>query len=351
MYVGPGLVDIHVHGGAGHDFVSDNAEEIAAGADYYLSQGTTAIAPSSISIPFDELERSIRAARRAAGLTRARILGYHVEGIYLDKTYRGGHLDEYVHDPDPREYEPILADHAGFITEWTLAPERPGALDLIRACRKAGIVVSAGHSQATGEQMAGAIEAGLSHCTHLYCVMGGLRFASLRENPGKGYAPGLIETALLRGDLTTEVIADGFHLHPDLIRLAHKCKGADGLCLISDAMKGAGLPDGDYVIGGQGCLVRGGIATIKERPEVIASSVTPLIGMLRFAHLTVGLPLAEAWRMASLTPARILGVDGRLGSLEAGKCADILVTDRAHAVKAVYVGGKGVPDNASHGNH
>jgi N-acetylglucosamine-6-phosphate deacetylase len=342
LTIGPGFVDMHVHGGAGHDFVSDDPSEIAAGADYHLSQGATSVVPSALSIPFDELDRAIMAARQAVKLTKAEILGYHVEGIYLDKTYRGGHLDCYVHDPRPEEYIPLLEKHADFITEWTMAPERPGALDLIAKCRAAGILVSAGHTQATAEQMDAAIRAGLSHVTHLYCVMSGIRNSPLRESPGKGYAPGVIEIALVRDDLTAEIIADGFHLHPALIQLAFKCKGPDRLCLVSDSMKGVGLPDGEYLIGGQNCLVEGGIAIIKDRPEIIASSVTPLIGMIRFVVREAGISLTDAWTMASLTPARILGVDDRKGSLEPGKDADLLVLNDDLDVKAVYARGEAV---------
>jgi len=145
--------------------------------------------------------------------------------------------------------------------------------------------------------------------------MGTICFAPLRGSTGKGYAPGVVETVLLRDELTTEVIADGFHLHPALIKLAIKCKGIGGVCLVSDSMKGVGLPDGECVIGGQDCLVKDGIAIIRDRPEIIASSVTPLIGMLRFTHNAVGVPLNEAWTMASLTPAKVIGADNAKGSL------------------------------------
>jgi len=342
LTIGPGLVDTHVHGGKGHDFVSNDPAEIAAGVDYHLSQGTTSIAPAALSIPFDALDASIMATRKAVEMTGADILGYHIEGIYLDQTYRGGHLDEHVHDPRPEEYIPLLEKHGDFITEWTMAPERPGALDLIARCRKAGILVSAGHSQATFEQLDAAIKAGLSHITHLYCAMGGLLFAPLRESPGKGYAPGVIETALVRDDLTAEIIADGFHLHPALIQLAFKCKGPDRLSLVSDSMMGVGLPDGEYRIGDQQCLVEGGIAIIKDRPEIIASSVTPLIGMIRFAVERAGISLTDAWTMASLTPARLVRIDDRKGSLEPGKDADLLIVDAEVNVKAVYARGEAV---------
>jgi len=338
-YVGPGLVDIHVHGGAGNDFVTDDADEMLRGVEYHLSQGTTGITPSCLSVPFSQARRSIAAAREAARRFAGTVLGYHVEGMYLDQTFRGGHLTDYVHNPDPAEYLPLIEADGDFITEWTLAPELPGALGVIRACREAGIVTSVGHSQATYEEMMLAIEAGLRHATHLACASGNLRNEPLRESTGQGYAPGVVETTLLRDELTTEVIVDGFHLHAGLIHLALKCKGPQGLCLVSDSMKGVGLPDGEYIIGDQRCVVEGGIALIADRPGAIASSVTPLSGMLRYAHRSYHIPLAVAWTMASSTPARVIGVDDRKGSLAAGKDADILILDRELQVAGVIAKG------------
>ena len=163
----------------------------------------------------EELEASIKAVKQAAINSNSNILGYHIEGIYLDHEFREGHLDEYLHKPDPKEYEPLIEKYGDFVTEWTLAPELPGAIELIKACKKAGIITSVGHSQATYEQMMQAIENGLSHSTHFACVMGTLRFTALRESAGKGFAPGVMETILLDDRLTTEIIADGFHLHKE----------------------------------------------------------------------------------------------------------------------------------------
>lgn len=342
LYIGPGLVDIHVHGGAGNDFVTSEVGEIIKGAEYHLSQGTTSLTPSSISVPFDELDKTINAARQAAKSCNANILGYHVEGVYINQEYRGGHLSEYVHDPNPAEYEPIIEKYGDFITEWTLAPELPGAIKLIRACKQAKIVTSAGHTNATYEQMIEAMKAGLSHSTHFACAMGTLRFVALRESTGKGFAPGVMETILLEDGITTEVIADGFHLHRGIIALVLKYKGIKKVSLISDAMKGVGLPDGEYLIGGQDCIVENGIALIKDRPNVIASSVTSFIGILRYAHNHFELSLTDAWTMASLTPASIIGFDDQKGSLSPGKDADILLLDKDLNVKNVYVSGKKV---------
>jgi len=344
LFVGPGLVDIHVHGGAGNDFITSEDMEITRGVQYHLLQGTTSITPTALSVPLNELEESIKAVKRAAKNCNSNILGYHIEGIYLDRQFRGGHLNEYLHNPDPKEYEPLIEKYGDFITEWTLAPELPGAVELIKACKKAGIVTSVGHSQATYEQMIQAIENGLSHSTHFACVMGTLRFTALRKSTGKGFAPGVMETILLDDRLTTEVIADGFHLHKGIIELAVKCKGVDSVALVSDSMKGVGLPDGKYFIGGQDCIVKDGIALIEDRPEIIASSVTPLIGMLRYAYNNFGLSLTDVWTMASLTPAKIIGFDKQKGSLSEGKDADILILDRDLNVKNVYLKGKKIKD-------
>ncbi|MBM4085194.1 MAG: amidohydrolase family protein [Planctomycetes bacterium] len=343
-WVGPGLVDIHVHGGGGHDFAGDDPDAVVAGADYHLSQGTTSLAPSALSIPFDQLDRAIRAARRAAGRSRATILGFHVEGVYLDMEYRGGHLARHVHDPDPREYRPLLEAHADFITEWTLAPELPGALDVIAACREAGIMPSAGHTRASYEQFLAAIEAGLRHTTHYACCMGNMRFEVLQpdKTTGKGFAPGVLEAVLLHDEVTTELICDGFHLHPAFVQLVVKCKGPRGVCLVSDTVFGVGLPEGEITVGDQPTLMKNGIAIIRDRPEIIASSVTPLSGMVRWAHRKAGLPLAAAWEMASATPARVIGADDRKGILAPRMDADVLVMDQDLNIRGVYVAGRRV---------
>ncbi len=342
LFIGPGLVDIHVHGGAGHDFISSDPADIVAGSEFHLQHGTTSLTPSCLSIPFTQVERAISATRAAAGKCAANIMGYHVEGVYLDREYRGGHLSEYVHDPDTAEYDPILEKHGDFITEWTLAPELPGATDLIRSCRKHGIVASAGHTRASYEQFIQSIEAGLSHTTHYCCCMGNMRFESLQPEltTGKGFAPGVLEAVLLHDEVTTEVICDGFHVHPAFIHLLLKCKGPSRVCMVSDTVFGVGMPEGEIVVGNQDVVIRNGIAIIKDRPEIIASSVTPLVGMLRFAHQKAGIALPIAWEMASATPARILGIGDQKGALSAGKDADLLILDGDLNVSSVYVAGR-----------
>lgn len=341
-FVGPGLVDIHVHGGNGGDFASEEPAEIIKGADFHLQNGTTSLTPSCLSIPFKQLDGSIRATKEAVDKTKCNILGYHVEGIYLDMEYRGGHLADYVKDPDPAEYIPVMEKYSDFITEWTMAPELPGSIELIRKCSENDIVPSAGHTQASYDCLAKAIDAGLKHTTHFCCCMSTLQFGPIQpdKSPGCGFSPGVIEGVLLQDTITTEVIADGFHLHPAYIQLALKCKGPTGVCLVSDALFGIGIEKGEFIVGDQVALVENGIAIIKDRPEIIASSVTPLCKMLANAHQTIGLSLCNAWEMATLTPARIIGVDDRKGSLAVGKDADILIMDKDLKVDDVYVGGE-----------
>jgi N-acetylglucosamine-6-phosphate deacetylase len=338
-YIGPGFVDIHVHGGSGRDFLAKDTDGLIEGINYHFENGVTAITPACLSVPFEEIGRSIGLVKEIKDKAKSTVLGFHVEGVYLDRKYRGGHLGSYVHAPNPGEYMPLIEKYGDFITEWTLAPELKGAMDLIKICAQNGIVTSVGHSRASYDVLMKAIDAGLTHSTHFACVMGNLRFERLGESTGKGFAPGVLETVLLDDRLTTELIADGCHLHKGLIQLAVKCKGVDKVCIVSDAMMGAGLPDGDYVIGGQDCIVRHNLAVIKDRPEVIASSVTPVIGMLRHLVKNCGIPLHNAWTMCSLTPAKIIGADRKKGSLRAGRDADILIMDKDLNIRSIFAKG------------
>lgn len=339
-YIGAGFIDIHVHGGRGNDFASDDPDAVIDGVNYHFENGVTSIAPACISIPFEVIDRSIAQLKEIRNKAKSTILGFHVEGVYLDRKYRGGHLESNLHCPDPLEYLPLLEKHSDFITEWTLAPELNGAMDLIKNCTQKGITTSVGHSQASYDVLMKAIDLGLSHSTHFACVMGNLRFEPLGKSTGKGFAPGVMETVLLDDRLTTEIIADGYHLHKGLIQLTVKCKGYDKVCIVSDAMMGVGLPGGEYVIGGQECLVENKLAVIKDRPDVIASSVTPMIDMFRHVVNNCGIPLQHAWTMCSLTPAKIVNVDHRKGSIQAGKDADIMVLDKNLNILNVFAKGE-----------
>lgn len=339
LYVGPGFVDIHVHGGRSHDFMGTDPDGLADGINYHFENGVTSLTPACISAPYERICKSIAALKSIRGKTMADVLGFHMEGVHLDSEMRGGHLAAHLHNPFPTEYGRILEEHGDFITEWTLAPELPGSFGLIDACTRRGIVTSVGHSRATYEELMRAMDLGLSHSTHFACVMGNLRFEALGKSTGKGFAPGVLETVLLDDRLTTEVIPDGYHLHEGLIRLAVKCKGPNRVCAVSDAMMGAGLPDGEYMIGDQACLVEHSLAIIKDRPQIIASSVTPMIGMFRNLAGKFGIGVHQAWAMCSLNPAAVIHREKSKGSLQPGKDADILVLDKKLAIRYIFAKG------------
>lgn len=335
-YIGPGFVDIHVHGGKGNDFTNSDPQSVLEGIHYHLAHGTTSIAPACISIPFSQMDQAISVFKQIRANCKGSILGFHIEGVYLNPDYRGGHLLGNLRKPNPVDYMPLIEKHADFISEWTLAPELDGAINLIKQCTKNNIVTSVGHSNASYDVLMEAIDEGLTHSTHFACVMGGLSFEALGNSTGKGYAPGVMETVLLEDRVTTEIIADGYHLHPGIIQLVVKCKGYEKVCIVTDAMMGVGLPSGEYIIGDQDCIVDNGIAIIKDRPEIIASSVTPMIDMLKFVVNSCKVPLNEAWMMASLVPAKVIRSEKTKGSIEKNKDADIVILDNDMNIDRVF---------------
>ena len=332
----PGFIDLHVHGGAGHDTMDGTPEAVRGLAAFHARHGTTALLPSTVAAPDDELEQALQAVAAVmdeppAG---ARVLGAHVEGPFLSQEKRGAHLAAHVRPPRGRE-ERWLWDHLGAVRRVTLAPELPGALELIGELRRAGVLVSLGHSTAGEEGVAAAALAGASHVTHLYNAMSAL------EKVGPLRRVGLAELGLVRDDLTVEVIADGWHLPVPLLQLIVRAKGPARTALVTDAMRAAGLAEGRYVLGREGAMgvtVGGGMAVTDEGG--LAGSIATMEEVVRSAVHRVGLALAQAVQMATLTPAQILGVADRLGEIAPGKAADLVVLDRDLGVVATIVGGR-----------
>jgi N-acetylglucosamine-6-phosphate deacetylase len=260
-------------------------------------------------------------AMMAAENDGAEILGIHMEGPYFAKPEPGCHIVELLHDPTPEEIERVLG-YAGVCRWITLAPEIGGALELTRRATERGMCISGGHSSATYEEVRRAADAGLRHITHLWSAM-----SMVKRVRAKRYA-GMVEAALLCDDLTTEVIADGRHLPTSLLRLAYKCKGADKLCVISDAIRASGMPEGVYEVCGLKATIEDGVALTEDRMR-FAGSVITMEKAVQHMILDVGLPPIEVLRMASHTPARVIGVDARKGMLKEGMDADIVVLDAA----------------------
>lgn len=336
-WVLPGFIDLHCHGGKGCDTMDGNLSDIETIAQYHAGGGTTAFLPTTASSSLEAILRALEAIREArhVEVNGAMVIGAHLEGPFFAYPKRGCHLPIYVRNPRPVEYNRML-EYADDVVSMTLAPELDGAEDLIKALVDNDIVVSIGHSDATYSQVLRAVKLGASHVTHIYCAM-----STIVKN-GPARTTGIVESTLLLDELTTEVIADGKHLPPELIKIAIKAKGLDKVCVVTDAMRGAGMPPGVYTFGpkdGQEAVVQDGMAIMPDRTGY-ASSVVRMNDLIKVLIRQVGLSLADAIKMASMIPAKIIGMDERMGSLTTGKDANIIIADDNIDIYATIVKGK-----------
>ncbi len=339
-YISPGFVDIHVHGGAGSDFSDGTMEDLRKVTRFHAGGGVTAVAATTASMPAERILKALAIVAEAKDSPPdgSRVLGAHLEGPYLLREKRGCHLESEVRNPDPHEYEKFI-DHADDILSMTCAPDLPGAGEMIRAVTAAGIVISAGHSNASHSVMMEAAEWGVTHTTHLYCAMSDFVTSSKPFVKRQG---GMVEAIFLEDRLTTEVISDGIHLSADMLTMPYKIKGPNKVAIVSDAMRGAGMPDGEYTFGprdGQRAIVKNRESRVTSG-EWLASSTFRLDEMVRIYRELVGASLHEVVRMASLTPAEIINRSKDVGSLEAGKLADIILFDEDIGVRRVFIGGR-----------
>jgi N-acetylglucosamine-6-phosphate deacetylase len=321
--VARGFVDIHIHGGGGGDFIDGNEEAIRRVLQHHASRGTTALVATTSTAPMPKIFKAFDAIAGLMGHEEAgaEILGIHMEGPYFAKPEPGCHVAELIHDPtDPEEIARVLS-YARHLKRVTLAPEINGALALIRELAQRDVTISGGHSAATYREVRLGREAGMTHLTHHWSAMSGVRRVEAKRFSG------MVEAGLVCDDLTTEVIADGRHLPTSLLRLAYKCKGAGKLCLISDSMRAAGLPEGVYEVCEMQAVVVDGVALTMDR-TCFASSIITVDQAVRHMVMSAGISLADALRMASLTPAEVIGIQHRKGSLAVGKDADILILNR-----------------------
>lgn len=341
-YISPGFVDIHIHGGRGADFMDGTAEAFETVLAAHARHGTTSMTPTTTVARHDqimavlELTRQFRARPDGQG---ARVLGAHFYGPYFRYEARGAHPGGAVRDPVAHEFDQYL-EYADSLSTATVAAELPGAEEFARACAAKGVRTNVGHSWATFVQMEAAVAWGVRHVDHLYCAMSDkTRLRQFQLYPMQG---GVLEATLYFDELTTEVIADGKHLSADLLLLALKVKGADRLALVTDCNRALDMPDGEYMIGpldgGEPLISRDGVGLMPDG-KALASSIRGMDHMVRTFIEMTGRPLAEVIRMASLTPARIVGWEHEIGSIDRGKRADLLVLDRKLNVQRVFVGG------------
>ena len=311
--VAPGLVDIHVHGSAGHDTMDATREAIEGMARYFASRGVTAFCPTTMTVPAEEIMASVRAVHECQRrpVEGAQPLGVHLEGPYIDAAKKGAQPPQHVRTAGDLDYRGFFS--LGNIRLVSLAPEFEENRELITFARARGVAVAVGHSSASYEQVVEAVKLGVSQSTHTFNQMEGIHHRK----------PGTVGAALMLDEIYAQFIADGVHLHPAIVKMIVHLKGPDRAVLITDAIRGAGMPDGEYELGGQPITVKEGAVRLADG-ALAGSCLTMDQGVRNIAAFT-GRPLAECLRMATLTPARAIGVAHRKGSIEPGKDADIVI--------------------------
>ena len=327
-YVIPGLTDIHFHGCRGEDFSDDDPDGLTVMAEYELSRGVTQICPAGMTLPEEQLFKICRTAaeHRRAGKPGAELVGVNLEGPFLSEAKKGAQNGAWLHAPDAELLRGLMKASEGLVKLVSVAPELPGAPEFVRAVSKE-VVVSLAHTTADYDTALKALELGAREITHLFNAM----------PPFSHRAPGVVGAALDSPDCRVELICDGVHIHPAVVRAVFKLFGPERVILISDSIRGAGMPDGQYTLGGQDVTVRGALATLAD--GTIAGSVTDLMGCLKKA-VSFGVPLADAVLSAALNPAEAIGVSDRFGTLDTGKRANIAILDQDLELKAVFFDGR-----------
>lgn len=330
-WIVPGFIDIHVHGGFGHDFMEASRDAFDAITRFHAGNGTTGMLATTVTASKEAIENVLSAAQgyMAGEMPGAALLGVHLEGPFISPAFPGAQNPAHIVPPNLawlREWTSRFPDVVRIVT---LAPEQEGALEAIRFLRERGIVASCGHTNAVYADMQAAVACGLCHAVHTFNAM---RSVHHRE-------PGAAGAVMSDDRITAELIADGHHVHPACIRMLHRSKPADGFLLITDAMAAAGLGNGVYDLGGLEVVVADGVARLRERNALAGSTLT-MIDAFRFAVDQVGLTVPEASRAASENPAKRLGIDDLTGTIDAGKQADVLLLSPELDLQRIWVRGR-----------
>ncbi len=326
-YVAPGLVDIHIHGYLGEDTSDGKAEGIRKMANGIMKNGVTSWCPTTMTVSMDEINTALDVVRSLKAESKdwdgAEILGVNLEGPFINPKKKGAQAEDHIKAPDAK----FVIDNADIISVATMAPEMEGGCEAITEIReKCDVKVSVGHTDASFEETLAGIDAGATHITHLFNAQTALHHRN----------PGVVGAALLK-DVSTELICDTFHVHKGLFELIAKIKG-DKLVLITDCTRAGGMPDGEYTLGGQKIIVNGIECLLED--GTIAGSVLKLNNAVKNVRDNTDMPLWKVVAAASLNPAKAIGVDDRKGSLEAGKDADIIITDDDFNIVKTIIGGK-----------
>lgn len=333
MFIVPGFISMHCHGGGGHDFTEGTTEAFKEAAAAHLKHGSTTIFPTLSSTTFENIRLAAATCDQLmAEDADTTIMGLHIEGPYLNENMAGTQWKEFLKNPDPEEYK-ALVESTKCIKRWDISPELPGAHDFARYMTSKGILTAITHTEAEYQEIKDAFAAGFTHAAHFYNAMPG--FHKRREYKYEG----TVESVYLMDDMSVEVIADGVHLPATILKLVYKVKGVEKTCLVTDSLKFAGytgetINDPNYVI-------ENGVCKWADR-QTLAGSIATADVLVQTMVKKAGIPLEDAVRMASETPARLTGIADSKGTLEKGKDADIVILDNDVNVRCVFTKGKEV---------
>ncbi|WP_083485099.1 N-acetylglucosamine-6-phosphate deacetylase [Paenibacillus ihumii] len=331
-YVLPGFIDVHVHGGMLEDFSSPSKKAFDEITKLHCSQGTTSMLATTMTMPKAVIEEVLEEvqAYMSDDMPYAQLAGVHLEGPFISPKWPGAQNPAHIVPPNRSWVEAWNKKYPGLIKQVTFAPEREGALELIRYLRKEGIVASAGHTDASYEEIMTAVEVGLHHAVHTFNAM----------TPLHHRKPGTAGAVLSTPAISAEIIADGIHVHHAAIRLLAQVKNDGNLILITDAMSAAGLGDGEYMLGDLPVIVKDNVCTLKDSDNTLAGSTLTMIRGFRHLVREVGLSVERASQAASLNPARLIRIDHLTGSVETGKQADLLLIDQELNLQTTWVKGR-----------
>jgi N-acetylglucosamine-6-phosphate deacetylase len=337
-YISPGFIDIHIHGGGGHDFMDGTTDAFLKIAEIHAKHGTTSMLPTTLTCEKKDLLLTLDAYDEANKIntTGAAFIGMHLEGPYFSISQRGAQDPKYIRNPDPAEYKEILQNYPS-VKRWSAAPELKGAIEFGKYVKSKNVLVALAHTDALYEEVLEAFQNGYSLATHFYSAMSGVT----RRNAFR--FAGVIESAYLLDEMDVEIIADGVHLPAPLLQLVYKIKGPGRTALITDAMRAAGMPEGESILGGlkngTRVIVENGVAKLPDR-TTFAGSVATADRLVRTMIDIARVSLTDTIQMITETPARIMSINATKGSLQVGKDADILIFDEEIKIEMTMVKGR-----------